>query len=502
MLTPPNDGKPAARDALDWGRIRARHVLWLLLFTGAFATAGLVQHLVVLGFELHQMRPGYLLVPCAAGSLVGYLFMRLQMLRERQAENIEQLARRDAELELLNQQLEARVEERTRQLHATQAELIEAQKMEAIGLLAGGVAHDFNNQLHVIGLNCELLMADMEPGSPEYDSLRDIEQAEQDATALTRQLLAFGRRQLLRPQVLDMNELLRGMQRLIRRGIPETIEVSTVFGADLWNVNVDPTQLRQVIMNLAINARDATMERSDGARLTIETRNVEIASDQPVASADLPDGRYVLIMVSDNGMGMDQETQERLFEPFYTTKDKGTGLGLSTVHGIVKQSQGHIHVHSVKGEGTVFEVYLAEAPDDQPIAERPPRQASRLGGGETILLVEDEEGVRKSIARSLERGGYRVLTADSGAAALDIARTRGPDAIALMLTDVVMPEMTGDRLALEIEPILPHTRVLFMSGYTADAIAQDGVLNADVDFIQKPFAQNELATRIREILAR
>ncbi len=382
-------------------------------------------------------------------------------------------------------------------LRRSEEQLRQSQKIEAVGRLAGGVAHDFNNLLTAILGYSELLLHGLPAGDPRHRSAEEIQRAAQRAAGLTRQLLAFSRRQVLEPRVLDLNAVVAEMDQMLRRLIGEHIDLVTVRGADLDRVRADPGQIEQVILNLALNARDAMPE---GGKLVIETGNVELAEDAAHGQETLPAGRYVMLAVSDTGAGMDEPTRARLFEPFFTTKEmgKGTGLGLATVYGIVKQSGGYIWVYSESGRGTTFKIYLPRVEGE---AEAPATSAAhaRRGGGETLLLVEDEERVRTLMSGVLARRGYCVLEARHGHEALEAA-ARSPAPIDLLVTDVVMPGMSGRELAERLQASQPRMRVLYVSGYTDDAIVHHGVLEAGAAFLQKPFDLESLAGKVREVL--
>jgi len=379
-----------------------------------------------------------------------------------------------------------------------EAQLRQAQKMEAVGRLAGGIAHDFNNLLTAILGSAELLLDTLAPEAPEREDLEEIRKAAKRAGDLTRQLLAFSRQQVLTPQVLDLNVLVANMEKLLRRLIGEDIELRTAPARDLAAVKADPSQLEQVIVNLAVNARDAMPQ---GGRLTIETANVEL--DQAYAEQHFPaqPGSYVLLAVSDTGTGMDAATMSRIFEPFFTTKEtgKGTGLGLATVYGVVKQSGGYIWVYSEPGQGTSFKVYLPRV-TEAPEPTRPgPAAAAPLRGSETVLLVEDDEMVRTLTRRMLEARGYTVLSASRGEDALGVVeRHDGP--IDLLVTDVVMPGMSGRAVAQRLLELRPGLKVLYLSGYTDDAIVRHGMLEPGIAFLQKPFSADALARKVREVL--
>jgi two-component system, cell cycle sensor histidine kinase and response regulator CckA len=374
----------------------------------------------------------------------------------------------------------------------------QSQKMEAVGHLAGGVAHDFNNLLTVINGCCELLQAT--PLSEDAKPLIDeVHKAGDRAATLTRQLLAFSRKTVLQSRVLCINELVSEFEKLLGRLIGEDIRLVTEFRSDPAMVRVDPGQMEQVLMNLVVNARDA-MPR--GGTLTVGTRDVFLDDDYVQSHADVQAGRYVLVSVSDNGCGMDRVTLGRIFEPFFTTKPvgQGTGLGLAMVYGIIKASGGHAAVESEPGRGTTFHLFLPAADEPDAVGHTVSR-ASRHAGNETVLLVEDEEGVRKLARQALESRGYRVLEACDGEMALRICREH-QGAIDLLLSDVVMPHMGGRELRERVAGLNPMTRVIFTSGYTDDAVVRHGVLQAESDFLQKPFSVNALLRKVREVLDR
>jgi two-component system cell cycle sensor histidine kinase/response regulator CckA len=373
------------------------------------------------------------------------------------------------------------------------------QKMESVGQLAGGVAHDFNNILMVQKGYCELMRAGLADNDPLVDSVAQIEACTDRATALTRQLLAFSRKQTLQPRVLDLGQLVQGAEDMLRRLLGEHVEMVIVLSAAAATVKADPGQIEQVLVNLAANARDAMPQ---GGRLTINLSVVELDSDYCQGHVGLFPGAYVMLSVSDTGSGMDAEVKRRMFEPFYTTKGeaKGTGLGLSTAHGIVRQSGGDIWVESEPGKGATFRVCLPLV-KDEPVYEAKSETTVAKGEGELVLVVEDESALRGLAMVMIERLGYRVAGAANGAAALGLVVDEGlrPD---LILTDVVMPGMSGHALAERLSSTLPDTKVVYMSGYTDDAIAHHGVLDPGIDFLQKPFAMADLAAMIRSVLAR
>ena len=379
-----------------------------------------------------------------------------------------------------------------------ESQLLQAQKMEAVGRLAGGVAHDFNNLLTVILGSAGFLLQDLNADVPEREDVHEIKKAAERAAALTRQLLAFSRQQVLVPHNIDLNTVIGAVEQMLRRLIGEDIAFRTVLAPGLGTVLADPGQVEQVVMNLAVNARDA-MPR--GGKLTIETANVDLDEAYTQDHSPVTAGRYVMLAVSDTGIGMDGHVRTHLFEPFFTTKEKGmgTGLGLATVYGIVKQSGGYIWVYSEPGRGTSFKIYLPRVE----VAADPDTPRSlplvSLLGSETVLVVEDEEPVRKVIRRTLETHGYVVLTASDGQEALTLAREHD-GSIHLLLTDVVMPNMSGRELADRVASVRREAKVLYLSGYTDDAIVQHGVLEPGIAFLQKPFTSFALARKLREVL--
>ena len=379
-------------------------------------------------------------------------------------------------------------------------QLRQSQKMEAVGRLAGGVAHDFNNLLTAISGYSDLLLHRL----PEYSTLRrdveEIRKAGDRAAALTRQLLAFSRRQVLQPKVLDLNAVVTNMGQMLRRLIGEDIELSTDLSPSLSRVKADPGQIEQVIVNLAVNARDAM---PDGGRITIATADADLSPAYAAAHPEVRPGPHVLLSVADTGHGMDDETQAHLFEPFFTTKErgKGTGLGLATVYGIVQQSGGHIRVNSAADSGSTFLIYLprVEAPEDGGQGAVRPPLPRPSPGTETVLLAEDEEVVRRFAREILSGNGYKVLEAGNGREALLLSEAHRGE-IHLLLTDVVMPKMSGRELTERIRPLRPDLRILYMSGYTDDAILRHGVLEDGIPFLQKPFTSEGLARKVREVL--
>ena len=377
-------------------------------------------------------------------------------------------------------------------------QLRQAGKMEAVGQVAGGVAHDFNNILTAILGYADLLAADLPAADRRLEDVDEIRKAAHRATALTRQLLAFSRKQVLEPRVLDLNALVDNMDKMLRPILRENVDLRAAPAADLLAVRADPNQIEQVILNLAINARDAMPE---GGKLTIETANVDLDKHYAARHATVVPGRYVMLAVSDTGMGMDEATQARIFEPFFTTKEpgRGTGLGLATVYGIVKQSGGSIWVYSEVGKGTTFKIYLPAIDAPAEDLSRVAAPAQDLAGTETVLVVEDDEQLLHLAHRALAARGYTVLAADRGATALETSR-RHPGPIHVLLTDVTIPDMDGRALAATLRAERREMRLLFMSGYADQAIVHHGVLDAVVAYLSKPFTTETIARRVREVL--
>jgi len=382
-----------------------------------------------------------------------------------------------------------------------QAQLLQAQKMESIGRLAGGVAHDYNNMLSVILGYTEFMMEKVNPGEPLHADLLEILSATKRSIDITSQLLAFARKQIASPRVLDLNETVEGTLKMLRKFIGEDLGISWLPGSELWCVNMDPSQVNQILVNLCVNSRDAI---NGVGQITIETRNIRLDSDYCSDHVGSSPGEFVLLTVSDDGCGMDKETLEHVFEPFFTTKGvgQGTGLGLATVYGIVKQNNGFLNVYSEPGRGTTFRLYLPR--HDR--GEEAPSEASEpvsfpKGRGETVLIVEDEDSILKLVMRVLRSIGYTVLVASTPASALEQVRLHN-GRIHLLLTDVVMPEMNGSELSRLMLSIHPDLRVLYMSGYTANVIAHRGVLDKGINFLQKPFSKNDLAAKVRAVLDR
>lgn len=381
-----------------------------------------------------------------------------------------------------------------------QQQFQQAQKMESIGRLAGGVAHDFNNVLTVINGYSDLLLSQLALDDPLRSPIAEIAKAGERGASLTEQLLAFSRKQIVQPKVLDLNEVVRDAGKMLQRLVGEDIEVITTLATELGHVLADPGQIHQVLMNLAVNARDAMPE---GGKLLIGTEDVDFDENYVAAHPSTKLGPHVLLTVTDTGVGMDADTQQQCFEPFFTTKPQGagTGLGLSTVYGIVKQSNGWIWVYSEPGAGTIFKIYLPRIAGAPQIQIEPAFRRNDLQGTETILVVEDQADVRKLTVEVLSRQGYRVLEASDGRQALELYGTAFADPIHLMITDVVMPGMTGRALAAQFAMLRPGMQVLYMSGYTAHAIDHQGVLDRDVAYIAKPFTPTALAAKVREVLS-
>jgi PAS domain S-box-containing protein len=398
----------------------------------------------------------------------------------------------------LMQDLEHSLEE----LRRTQNQLLQAQKMEAVGRLAGGLAHDFSNMLTIVHFSTQLMKRQLHQDDPLWEHLQQIQEASDRAGALTKQLLSFSRREIIEPRVLNLSQAVEDLSHMLRRIIGEDIELLTLLASDLWPVKVDPARIEQAIVNLVVNARDAM---PNGGRLSIETANAVLDETYATQHLDVEPGEYVRLMISDTGIGMTAEVQAHLFEPFFTTKErgKGTGLGLATVFGIIKQHGGHIWVYSEVRQGTVFKIYLPRAghraEQDHVSKLLPPEESQVPKGTETILVVEDNPRVRELCVRILQMHGYEVLSAGNGSEALQISSTHR-EPIHLLLTDVVMPEMNGKDLAERVQAQRPELHVLYMSGYDDNVIAHHGVLDEGTAFLAKPFNVDTLAQKVRIVL--
>ncbi len=425
----------------------------------------------------------------------------------------EVLARVVSQLHAAQDALEQRVIERTTQLQAAnvalqhelverkqlEAQFLQAQKLEGIGQLAGGIAHDFNNLLTAIGGYADLIWDALPHNQPIRSDPEEIQKAVTRASNLTRQLLAFARKQIIEPRILNLNDLIGDMDKLLRRVIGEDIDLITRPEPDLGCVKADPGQIEQVILNLAVNARDAM---PNGGKLTIETRDVFLDNNYAAGHQSAPEGSYVLLAVSDTGSGMDADVQAHAFEPFFTTKAQGhgTGLGLATCYGIVKQHGGNIWVYSEIGQGTTFKIYLPHVDEAASTLAAQALPPIGLRGKETVLVVEDETAVRELVTRVLRAQGYLVLEASNGAEAIRVAEAYAPAVIDLLLTDVVMPELGGQAAAAQISTRNSSMKVLFISGYTDSAIVHHGRLKEGVAFLHKPFTPAMLTRKVREVL--
>ena len=377
-----------------------------------------------------------------------------------------------------------------------EAQLQQAQKMEAVGRLAGGIAHDFNNMLTAVKAYSEFLLEDLDQADARRTDVQEIAKAADRAASLTRQLLAFSRKQVLQPRPLDLNEVVEGMEKMLRRLIGEDVQIVTRLDSNLRLVEADPSQIEQVIMNLAVNARDAM---PDGGTITIETRNETLERVEPDWA--IAPGAYVALVITDTGIGMDAQIRAQIFEPFFNTKPvgKGTGLGLSTVYGIIKQSGGHVSVFSEPGRGSTFKVYLPHIDTSEANPVLGPAMSRLPRGSETIVLVDDDEGVRAVARRILQRAGYTVLSAPDGVEAIRLIDESGGD-VHLLVTDIVMPGLGGRDLVTHVRDTYPELRVLFVSGYTEEGIRRHGVLGTESAFLEKPFTSERLAQKVREVL--
>lgn len=380
-----------------------------------------------------------------------------------------------------------------------EVQFVQAQKMESIGRLAGGIAHDFNNLLTVIMGNADIALMSISTGDPLYDEIYSIRQSSERAANLTRQLLAFSRRQIIKPRIINMNDLLLDMDKMLRRLIGEDLEFVILTADNLWPVNVDPSQFENVMINLVVNSRDAMLGIG---KLTIETANVTLDEEYTHCHISTKAGDYIVISVSDTGKGMDKETMSHIFEPFFTTKEtgKGTGLGLSTCYGIIKQNNGNIWVYSEPKHGTTFKIYLPRSYGDCEKTSVIQKKGRLPGGTETIFIVEDEPSVREMVSHILGKKGYNILKAANGEEALCIANKHDINNIHLLLTDVVMPLMGGKELADQLVMKYPGMKTLFMSGYTDNSIVNHGVLEPGLAFMEKPFTHATILQKVREVL--
>jgi signal transduction histidine kinase/ActR/RegA family two-component response regulator len=423
-----------------------------------------------------------------AGAMESEIFRRAQEIQES-----------NRQLRQLQAELEERVRARTRELEQAHEQLRHAQKMEAIGTLAGGVAHDFNNLLTAIMGYAQLMVLRLKPDDPALRDTEEILRSAERAAMLTRQLLAFSRREVLQPKLLDLNAIVGDLGKMLRRLIGETVELLVVPGEELWPVRADAGHLEQVLMNLTVNARDAMPE---GGRITVETANIELGEVYAGEHVGVKPGQYVLLSVSDTGTGMDETTKARVFEPFFTTKGagRGTGLGLSTVYGIVQQWGGAIQIYSDLGWGTTFKVYLPRAAGPaEAVGKASKGEMPR--GSETVLFAEDQDAVAAVVRATLQLCGYRVLQASNGSEAVELCR-RYDGPIQLLVTDIVMPGMSGPELAAAVRTLRPETKILFISGYSERAFTSHGTLDGDAGFLQKPFMPAALALKVREVLDR
>lgn len=402
--------------------------------------------------------------------------------------------KRTSQLQKANDRLKQEIKDR----EALQSQLIQAQKMESVGRLAGGIAHDYNNISSIIIGYSEMALEQVEDSDPLHEDLMEILAAAKRSTGITRQLLAFARKQTIAPKVLDPNEIIENMLKMLRRMIGEDIVLAWRPGTEIWPVKIDPSQVDQILANLCVNARDAI---ADVGKMTIETKNFSFDEDYCADHPGFFPGKYVLIAVSDDGSGIAPETLDNIFEPFFTTKamGKGTGLGLATVYGVVKQNNGFINIYSELDKGTTVKVYLPQHTGQTVEAHNNATLEIPLSRGETVLLVEDDGPILALSKRILEELGYSVLSANSPSKAIRLAKEY-VDEICLVITDVVMPEMNGRELSKQLQRLYSNIKILFMSGYTADVIAHRGVLEDGICFLNKPFSKMDLAVKVREAL--
>jgi len=385
-----------------------------------------------------------------------------------------------------------------------EARFQQTQKMESIGTLAGGIAHDFNNLLTVINGHVELALLNISENHPLYRDLKAVESAGQRATNLTRQLLAFSRKQIFEPKIIDINLLISDLDKMLRRLIGEDINIETFLPDDPHRVKADPGQLEQILINLIVNARDAINERTDIAsqkKITIETNSTYLDDEYAAGHPEIKSGSYVVLSVSDTGMGMDEEVKNKIFEPFFTTKEtgRGTGLGLATVFGIVKQNNGHIDVYSEPGKGTTFKIYWPATDGNASDQQRTKVNSLPLRGNETALIVEDDKAVKEFACRVLNEYGYNTICASNGEQALNLLKET-TEKIDLVITDLIMPKMSGKELAEKLISLSPNIKILFASGYTDNHIVHSGVLEEGINFIQKPYSAKALVGKVRQVL--
>ncbi len=493
-----NDRTEAATRRITVEKLWQSAVLLVVAVAASYVMARrFVRPITQLALSTEAIAMGEFRVPIAyrRDDEIGDLTVALAEMSRELGESRVELESRATELSGANEQLLREMSERKE----LEAQLLQSQKMEAVGRLAGGVAHDFNNLLTAILGYAQLGAKEAAADGRLGVALQEITRAGERAADLTRQLLAFSRRQIIEPQIVDLNDLILKLDGMLRRLIGENIELITVPGADMPVVKVDPGQVEQVIVNLAVNARDAMPQ---GGALTIETARVTLGESYASQNPEALPGEYVVIAVSDNGVGIASDIKARIFEPFFTTKErgKGTGLGLSTCYGIVKQNGGHISVYSEPGQGATFKVYLPSIGERPSLDQALSEEDDLLTGSETVLLVEDEPSVRQLATSALRTYGYSVLEAADGQQALKLAKARTGTDIHLLVTDVVMPAMGGRELVDGLVAIHPETKVLYMSGYTDDAIVHHGVLEEGTEFLQKPFTPVTLGRRVREIL--
>jgi len=475
--------------------------VWMIFFISVF---GAVAFSIVLGLLLNTLfydgsnnllMLGAVVIPMIdAPIFIVLLIIMIKELRQSRQELDSRVKARTADLEMSNKALKQEIQNRER----LQAQLVQAQKMESVGRLAGGVAHDFNNMLSIIIGYSQLVMGKISPDEPLHADLQEIHQAAQRSTEITGKLLAFARKQTVSPVVLDLNTAIEGMLKMLGRLLREDITLSWHPGNTVWQIYIDPSQVDQLLMNLCVNARDAIEGTGE---IIIETDNVVIDPDYCTEHNGFVPGEFVMLSVSDNGCGMDNDTRDHIFEPFFTTKQlgHGTGLGLPMVYGIMKQNMGFINVYSEPSRGTTFKMYFPRNKTGNHGTPLPEKITHDAGRGEIILVVEDEASLLKMATRLLKSLNYSVLSAASPGDALKLAEKHAGK-IHLLLTDVIMPEMNGRELSDRLTAVYPNLKTLFMSGYTANVIAHQGILEKGIHFIQKPLTINSLAAKVRQVL--